>query len=53
MPVGISFIGKAWSEPELIKLAFGLERALGMRKAPRLLPTAEIPQTGPVRPISK
>jgi amidase len=46
LPVGISFIGKAWSEPELIKLAYGLERALGMRKAPRLLPTVEIPQTG-------
>ncbi|MBE0713968.1 MAG: hypothetical protein IH583_16460 [Candidatus Aminicenantes bacterium] len=53
MPVGISFIGKAWSEPELIKLAYGLERALGMRKAPRLLPTAEIPAAGSVRQISK
>jgi amidase len=42
LPVGISFIGKAWSEPELIRLAFGLEQALGMRKAPRLLPTAEL-----------
>jgi len=45
LPVGISFIGKAWSEPELIRLAFGLEQALGMRKAPRLLPTAELPPT--------
>lgn len=53
LPVGISFIGKAWSEPELIKLAYGLERALGMRKAPRLLPTVEIPAAGSVRPISK
>jgi amidase len=43
LPVGISFIGKAWSEPELIRLAFGLEQALGARKAPRLLPTAELP----------
>jgi amidase len=42
LPVGISLIGKAWSEPELIRLAFGLEQALGMRKAPRLLPTAEL-----------
>jgi amidase len=53
LPVGISFIGKAWSEPVLIRLACGLERALGMRKAPRLLPTAEIPSAGPVRAISK
>jgi amidase len=43
LPVGISLIGRAWSEPELIKLAYGLERALGMRKAPRLLPSAELP----------
>ena len=43
LPVGISFIGRAWSEPELIRLAYGLEQAIGMRKAPRLLPTAELP----------
>jgi amidase len=43
LPVGVSFIGRAWSEPELIRLAYGLEQALGMRKAPRLLPTAELP----------
>jgi amidase len=42
LPVGVSFIGAAWSEPTLIKLAYGLERALPMRKAPRFLPTAEI-----------
>jgi amidase len=53
LPVGISFIGKAWSEPELIKLAYGLERALGMRQAPRLLPTAEISVAGSVRALSK
>jgi amidase len=48
LPVGISFIGRAWSEPVLIRLAYGLERALGMRKAPRFLTTAEIPAAGPV-----
>jgi amidase len=42
LPVGISLIGKAWSEPELIRLAYGLEQALGMRRAPRLLPTADL-----------
>ncbi len=46
LPVGVSLIGRAWSEPELIRLAYGLEKALGMRKAPRLLPTAELPQAG-------
>jgi amidase len=47
LPVGVSLIGRAWSEPELIRLAFGLEQALGMRKAPRLLATVELPPTGP------
>jgi amidase len=53
LPVGISFIGKAWSEPALVKLAFGLERALGMRKAPRLLLTADIQGSGLAPAISK
>lgn len=46
LPVGVSFIGRAWSEPELIRLAYGLEQALGMRKAPRLLPTVELGPPG-------
>jgi amidase len=47
LPVGVSLIGQAWSEPELIKLAYGLERALSARRAPRLLPTAVLPPIGP------
>jgi len=42
LPVGISLIGKAWSEPELIRLAYGLEQAMGKRRAPRLLPTVDL-----------
>ena len=42
LPVGISFIGAAWSEPKLIRLANGLEQALGMRRPPLFLPTAEL-----------
>ena len=53
LPVGISFIGGAWSEPVLIRLAYGLERALQMRKAPRFLPTAELPAIAPDRMVSK
>jgi amidase len=45
LPVGVSLIGEAWSEPELIKLAYGLEQALKMRRSPRFLPTADL--TGP------
>ena len=29
LPVGVSLVGTAWSEPALVRLAFGLERALG------------------------
>jgi amidase len=37
LPVGISFFGRAWSEPALIKLAFSFEQATKARKAPRFL----------------
>ncbi len=34
LPVGISFFGKAWSEPVLIRLAYAYEQATKHRKAP-------------------
>ncbi|HKT81982.1 MAG TPA: amidase family protein, partial [Vicinamibacterales bacterium] len=34
LPVGLSFIGRAWSEPELIKLAYAFEQATHHRTAP-------------------
>jgi amidase len=42
LPVGISFFGRAWSEPVLIRLAYGFEQATKVRKAPRFLPHVEI-----------
>jgi amidase len=39
MPVGISFFGRAWSEPTLIKIAYSFEQATKGRQAPRFLPT--------------
>ena len=39
LPVGISFYGRAWSEPVLIKLAYGFEQATTARKAPSFLAT--------------
>ncbi|WP_167604831.1 amidase [Maribellus sediminis] len=34
LPIGISFFGKAWSEPKLIEIAFAYEQATKHRKAP-------------------
>jgi amidase len=42
LPVGVSFFGAAWSEPLLLKIAYGFEQATGHRKAPRFLPSLEI-----------
>jgi len=39
LPVGINFIGRRWSEPTLIKLAYGFEQGTKVRHAPRFLPT--------------
>jgi len=39
LPMGISFYGRAWSEPVLIKIAYAFEQATKVRKAPTFLPT--------------
>jgi amidase len=39
LPVGLSFIGTAWSEARLIALAYAYEQATKHRKPPAFLPT--------------
>ena len=42
LPVGISFFGRAWSEPTLISIAYGFEQATKVRKAPKFWPTVDM-----------
>jgi amidase len=42
LPVGVSFFGRAWSEPTLLKIAYSFEQLTKVRQKPRFLPTIEI-----------
>ncbi|MEO7084061.1 MAG: amidase [Gemmatimonadaceae bacterium] len=45
LPVGISFVGKAWSEATLLKLAYAFEQAGPARRKPTFVSTVEVGDT--------
>jgi amidase len=45
LPVGLSFVGPAWSEAALLKLAFAFEQAAPARRKPTFAPTVDLGDT--------
>jgi amidase len=41
LPVGLSFVGRAWSEPALLKVAYAFEQAAPARRAPTFAATVD------------
>jgi amidase len=46
LPVGLSFFGRAWSEPALLGFGFAYEQATKHRRAPRFLAEVEASRPG-------
>ena len=42
LPLGITFMGRAWSEATLLKLAYAFEQASKVRKAPTFANSANL-----------
>jgi amidase len=42
LPVGLSFFGRAWSEPTLLRIAYAFEQLTTFRKPPQFLPTVDL-----------
>ncbi len=54
LPIGVTFMASAWSEPTLIRFASGFEAAVGPRRRPRFLRTLSLGEapTGPGSPTA-
>ena len=42
LPLGLTFMGLAWSEPKLVRYAYAFEQATKVRRAPRFEPTVRL-----------
>jgi amidase len=42
LPIGLSFVARAWEEPKLLRLAFAYEQGTHHRRPPRFLPAADL-----------
>ena len=42
LPVGLSFIGAAWTDAKLLAYGYAFEQVSHARRAPRYLPTADV-----------
>jgi amidase len=42
LPVGLSFMGRAYSEPTLLKLAYAYEQSSKARRPPKFLATVDL-----------
>jgi amidase len=42
LPVGMSFVGRPWSEATLIRMAYAYEQAAQPRRPPKFLPTVDL-----------
>ena len=49
LPLGLTFMGPAWSEPRLLALGYAYEQLTGARKPPTYLPTLQNAAAAPLR----